>query len=76
MARLVRHEEKEPYRVEVEGAEKPVWICGCGLSANKPYCDGSHKTTRAEEAELYMYEDDDDEKGRHVVWEIVTDGDV
>ena len=44
MARLVRHEEMGPYEIP-EGTELPVWICGCGLSKNKPFCDGSHKTT-------------------------------
>jgi CDGSH iron-sulfur domain-containing protein 3 len=60
MARLVKHERNEPYEVP-EGTELPIWLCGCGLSKNKPFCDGSHKRT-ADEApgDLYTY----DEKGR------------
>lgn len=57
MARMVRHEENGPYEVP-EGSELPVWICGCGLSKNKPFCDGSHKKTRDEGAQLYVYEGD------------------
>ncbi len=35
--------------VEVEGQnprsakDKPVYLCRCGGSQNKPYCDGTHK---------------------------------
>lgn len=33
-----------PFAVEVE-QDKDYWWCACGLSANQPFCDGSHKTT-------------------------------
>lgn len=60
MARLVKHERNTPYEIP-EGAKLPVFICACGLSKNKPFCDGSHKRTRDEAlGELYMY----DEEGR------------
>lgn len=34
--------------VDFEGAsytraEEPVYLCRCGRSANKPFCDGTHK---------------------------------
>jgi CDGSH iron-sulfur domain-containing protein 3 len=57
MARMVRHEKNAPYEVP-EGTELPVWICGCGLSKNKPFCDGTHKKTKDEAAgEVYVYDD-------------------
>jgi CDGSH iron-sulfur domain-containing protein 3 len=57
MARLVRHEEMGPYEIP-EGTELPVWVCGCGLSKNKPYCDGSHQKCRDEmKGEVYSYTD-------------------
>lgn len=31
-----------PLKVTSDGQE-PVFLCRCGLSANKPFCDGSHK---------------------------------
>jgi len=73
MAREVTHEEKGPYIIDEEEFEEegdPAAICQCGLSANKPYCDGSHNATAdEEEGVLYKYEGDDDEGERTVVEE-------
>jgi len=55
MARIVKHEEKIPMEVNIGGESK--WICMCGLSKNKPFCDGSHKLCGdEEEGKLYKYE--------------------
>ena len=57
MPRLVKHAATGP--AKIEAVEKlPIFICMCGLSRNKPYCDGSHKKTRDEDPnELYAYDD-------------------
>ena len=55
MARLVRRTPQEPTKYNIEG--KDVWLCKCGLSKNQPYCDGSRKLTKGEEAnKLYWYD--------------------
>jgi CDGSH-type Zn-finger protein len=62
MARVVKHEAQGPYEI-AEGTKLPIYICGCGLSKNKPYCDGSHKKTRAEAAgEVYEYDENGNAK--------------
>jgi CDGSH-type Zn-finger protein len=74
MAREVRHEEKGPAVLDGDdlGDDGKVFVCRCGLSANKPLCDGSHKgTADEEEGVLYKYEDDDDENERHVIDDVV-----
>ena len=36
--------QKGPYPVQVEAGKNYYW-CSCGLSANQPFCDGSHIAT-------------------------------
>ena len=36
--------QEAPYGVPVEEGKTYFW-CACGLSANQPFCDGSHKGT-------------------------------
>ena len=56
MARLVKRFRNQPYAVTVGG--ETAAICGCGLSATLPFCDGTHKITLSEEPDkLYWYDD-------------------
>ncbi|MEQ8367984.1 MAG: CDGSH iron-sulfur domain-containing protein [Roseicyclus sp.] len=42
MTDLPRIAQKAPFAVEVTEGKSYFW-CACGLSANQPFCDGSHK---------------------------------
>ena len=56
MARLIRHDATGPY--EVKPSDKSTWICMCGLSKKRPYCDGTHsRLPEEEEGKLYRYDD-------------------
>jgi CDGSH-type Zn-finger protein len=57
MARIIRSDREGPYKLEPQ--DKPVFICGCGLTGNWPFCDGSHKACKGEEAgKVYVYDED------------------
>ncbi|MBX3356172.1 MAG: CDGSH iron-sulfur domain-containing protein [Phycisphaeraceae bacterium] len=67
MARIVRVTGNGPIKIEPQ--TKPIFVCGCGLSHNLPFCDGHHKKCREElPGKLYRY----DERGEEVV-EVVDD---
>lgn len=73
MTRKITHDAEGPLLIDEEDVEEQggtVAICQCGLSANQPYCDGSHAATAEEEdGKVYEYENDDDEGERTVVSE-------
>lgn len=57
MARIIRSDRDGPHRIDPQ--DKPVFICGCGLTNNWPFCDGAHKACASEEeGKLYRYDED------------------
>lgn len=44
--------------IRIDPQDKPVFVCGCGLTRNYPFCDGTHKTCKdEEEGKVYEYDE-------------------
>lgn len=75
MVREVTHTATGPRIIEPEDIDEEkddVAVCRCGLSAEYPFCDGTHRETLDEEDDTrYRYEREDGELTRRVVSEIV-----
>lgn len=76
MPRLVIHDDTGPVKLspaDVDPEKDNIAVCQCGLSAEFPFCDGTHRQTRDEsEQVLYRY-DPDEPSERYVVTEISTE---
>ena len=61
MSREVTHTADGPYRLtpdDIDETYGDVAVCLCGLSENRPFCDGSHRQTEGEEGDVrYKYVD-------------------
>jgi CDGSH-type Zn-finger protein len=70
MAREIRHEAREPAVFDEDdlGDDGELYVCRCGLSDDRPLCDGSHRAVADEgEGVVYKYENDDSDGERRVL---------
>lgn len=58
MPRIVEIKDQSPLLIKPEDTKNGiVAVCRCGLSANWPYCNGTHKATAGEDPDkLYHYD--------------------
>jgi CDGSH-type Zn-finger protein len=75
MPREITHDANGPHRIDesdIDDEKGDIAICMCGLSAEYPFCDGSHVATTDEDPDIrYKYVNDDDEGERRVIAEMV-----
>lgn len=74
MPRLIVHEAEGPRKLtpaDVDPEKGDVAICRCGLSAEYPFCDGTHRRTDNEDDAVYRYVRTDDGFVRREVARIV-----
>lgn len=72
MAREVTHDAEGPVQIDEADLNEQggtAYICQCGLSDDKPYCDGSHNDV-ADEAEgtVYKYDGTDRREIAEIVY--------
>jgi CDGSH-type Zn-finger protein len=79
MGRLVDHDATGPRKLDesdIDPEKGDIAVCQCGLSAEYPFCDGTHRQTRDEDEDTcYRYVREDGELQRREVDHVeYTDG--
>ena len=68
MSREVTHDAQEPDVISTEDRDGDIYVCRCGLSDDRPFCDGAHRATEDEaDGVTYKYENDDADGPRRAI---------